>query len=170
MTGLLLVSGAPRQMALHALSAHAVELPPLGASELRRAVGHAFDRHLGETVAVRSDINGGGKTHWIHKQVAELQSGGDGGGGGGGGGGGADINYMAVPLRASTTPARLVAKLARAGGQGSTAAAVHIDVGHVIPQSANTSLFQLLVVGVLRATQARVERSTNTSPEHGMHR
>jgi hypothetical protein len=32
----------------------------------------------------------------------------------------------------------------------STLNAVHVDIGHIIPASANTVLFELLVVGVIR--------------------
>ena len=216
---LFVVSGEPRQLILSALSAHEVALPPLEESVLQAACRYAFDAHCGQTLAVRSHINGGGKTHRIMRTVAELQQ--------------KDhrVRYTRIPLRESSTQGQLVRSLARrlgrtarpaavaaagtagpaesttepaeegtgaevaeskaveskaadpadtaqrdgsqrsraeagqepgqeAGqdserepGQASTGAtrrAVHLDVGHIVPPSANTALFQLLVVGVLR--------------------
>ena len=98
-----------------------------------------------------SCINGGGKTHHVLRRVAERQRDGE------------PVAYARVPLRESTTPAALVACLVdararcaaadpawvAAGGQ----AVVHLDVGHIIPAAANTMLFELLLVGVLRESK-----------------
>lgn len=64
----------PRQFALNALSSQAVELPPLEKKELRAITAQALRRHYGETLAVSSTINGGGKTHYIMKRVGEQQA------------------------------------------------------------------------------------------------
>ena len=50
-----------------------MDLPPLPEEELRRMCASAFARHCGFTTAVRSVINGGGKTHYIMRWVVERQ-------------------------------------------------------------------------------------------------
>lgn len=101
-----------------------------------------------------SYINGGGKTHHILRRVAERQRAGE------------PLAYTRVPLRESTTAAALVACLVDTRARCAAAnpawvaaggfALVHLDVGHIIPASANTMLFELLVVGVLRENKRGV--------------
>jgi hypothetical protein len=149
---LLLVSGRGQQVAVNQLSQHYLDLPPLDAGELKKGLAYAFERHVGATEAVSSCINGGGKSHSIMRRVGERQRAGEG------------VAYCRVPLRESTTPAALVACLADARARckaagaafADGAAVVHLDVGHIIPASANTMLFELLLVGVLRDSQSSV--------------
>ena len=69
----MLLSGKPRQVVLNSLSSQFVELPPLSELELQRLCSHAFSQHCGETLCVRSEINGGGKSHFIQRCVAAKQ-------------------------------------------------------------------------------------------------
>jgi hypothetical protein len=135
---LLMVSGYPRQVALNSLSSQAVDIPPLSPTDLRAACEHAFRVHCGETECVASVINGGGKTHRIMTRVGERQACGE------------PIIYRRVPIRESTNPQKLVELLAAIPRVPGERAAVHLDIGHIIPASANTMLFQLLLIGVLR--------------------
>lgn len=130
-------------MALNQLSRHAVGLPPLQPSELRKACASAFAAHSGPTEAVSSCVNGGGKSHAIMRAVAERQAAGE------------AVLYARVPMRESTTSASLVALLASARARCravdvNAAACLHLDIAHIIPPSANTMLFELLLVGLLR--------------------
>lgn len=141
---LLLVSGRQKQVALNQLSQYAVDIPSLQQLELQKACKAAFEHHLGPTSCISSVINGGGKSHYIKKHVAELQREGQ------------EILYGRCPIRESTTTASLVeilrdvtARIRGASG-GAATMALHLDVAHIIPASANTMLFELLVVGLLR--------------------
>jgi hypothetical protein len=146
---LLLVSGRPQQVAVNQFSQHYIDLTSLETSELREGLAHAFRLHLGVTEAVASCINGGGKTHSIMRRVGERQYLGE------------TIAYCRVPMRENTTPASLVACLRDATARckaadasftvgSTTSMVVHLDVGHIIPASASTMLFELLLVGVVR--------------------
>ena len=139
---LLLVSGKSKQVALNQLSEHHVDLPPLELSELRKACSEAFGRHVGSTECVASVVNGGGKSHTILRRVAVRQAAGE------------PTLYARVPMRESTTPAALVDLLAKAtarcrASDPSCSTTVHLDIAHIIPASANTMLFELLLVGCL---------------------
>ena len=108
--------------------------------------------------------NGGGKTHYVMRETAALQR------GYADMGGETTINYRRVPFRESSSAATLVDLLSHihssgggADGQEGSRNVLHLDIGHIIPENANTVLFQLLLVGVLRDTkQCRVyHRSPN---------
>lgn len=135
---LLLLSGLPKQVAMNSLSSQAVDLPPLQAKDLRKACKEAFSLHCGETQCVYSTINGGGKSHYIMETIAERQN--------------IDpcLVYRKVPIRESTNSQRLVEMLTSVRKLQGFAVAFHIDIAHIIPAAANTILFQLLCVGVLR--------------------
>ena len=141
---LLLVSGRPQQVALNQLSSQKVDLPPLHEKELRVACDHAFQSHIGTTECVASTINGGGKSHHILRHTAACQARGD------------PVLYARIPLRESSSPTTLVELLSQArtrtaAGSGSGFALhIHMDISHIIPASANTMLFELLLVGLLR--------------------
>lgn len=135
---LLMVSGYARQVALNSLSSQAVDIPPLSPPDLRAACEHAFRVHCGETECVASVINGGGKTHRIMTRVGERQASGE------------PIIYRRVPIREATNPQKLVELLAAIPRIPGDRAAIHLDIGHIIPAAANTMLFQLLLIGVLR--------------------
>jgi hypothetical protein len=139
---LMILSGLPGQVILSALSSHKIDLPPLPRSELQAICTEAFTRHCGQTTVVRSGVNGGGKTHHIMASVAEMQK--------------ADpkVQYRRVPFRESTTSVQLVEKLSQHMFTDERTV-FHIDVGHVIPQDANTLLFELLLIGVLRSKTVR---------------
>ena len=149
---LLLVSGLPRQVVLNTLSAHMVDLPPLSLQQLQRSCDEAFRLHVGPTQCVASSINGGGKTHYILNVIADAQSNGQ------------TLLYRKVPFREGTTPKSLVELMSAAAvmRDGIVRSAIdaadtdririafHVDIAHIIPPAANTMLFQLLLVGVLR--------------------
>ena len=94
-SALLFLSSQPRQLLLNALSAGNVELPPLDSLALSAAVSYACETHLGTTMVVRSELEGGGKTHWIRKWVAEQQSLGN------------FVLYRKIPMREESTAASL---------------------------------------------------------------
>lgn len=141
---LLIVSGHPLQEAVKQLSQHQVGLPPLSTSdrgdELSFACLDAFN-HMGPARCVASCINGGGKTHSIMKRCAERQKLGE------------LIAYVRIPIRESTTPQTLVSMLTASRNkfrhQGKSIF-YHLDIGHIIPPSANTMLFELIVLGLVR--------------------
>jgi hypothetical protein len=145
---LLLVSGLPRQVALNTLSSHAIDLPPLEVSQLRKSCNEAFQVHSGYTECVASTVNGGGKSHYILGEVANRQLCGE------------PILYKKIPFRESTNSFELVSllssmtKFRRNKESGDTKMAFHIDIAHIIPPSANTMLFQLLLIGVLRCPKS----------------
>eukprot|EP00466_Bigelowiella_natans_P005501 jgi/Bigna1/142949/aug1.74_g17657 len=147
---LLFVSGKPRQVILNSLSAHATPLGALDRKSLRTAVAEAAKQHNGETVAISSNINGGGKTGYILRSVADRQREEKG------------LKYRRVPYHESSTAGTLVRRLSRFGHARGESNAIHLDVGHVIPADANTCLFELLIVGVLKdpATCAVYARRT----------
>ena len=84
----------------------------------------------------RSDINGGGKSFWIKRHVAGLQQ------------QGKKIKYRKIPFREASSASTMVALLSKFGS--GSASAVHLDIAHIIPASANTVLLELLVLGVIR--------------------
>lgn len=63
---------------------------------------------------------------------------------------GEPLAYCKIPIREGTTPKKLIDLLSSSQRLPGQRLAFHIDVGHIIPSSANTMLFQLLLVGVLR--------------------
>jgi hypothetical protein len=159
----LLIVSEPKQVVLSMLSAHAVELLPLSREVLAAACGPALLASCcgADSRAVLSEINGGGKSHRIMQLVGQWQS--------------QQqqqqqrcITYHRVPLREEASAASLVAALAAAQAEsaavaavdagssrsssssGSAGMAVHLDIGHVVPENAATLLFQLVVLGVLR--------------------
>jgi hypothetical protein len=159
---LLLLSGRPRVLLLNALAAHRVHIPLLPERTLRRWCSGAFTAHLGTTETVGSAINGGGKSSYIRSRAAQMQEQQARGG---------HAQYVRIPLREETTASALVQQLAGAqqeqqrrevhymrGQQKQNASAspdagplvVHLDVRHVIPASANTLLFELLLLGCVR--------------------
>jgi hypothetical protein len=175
---LLLLSGRPHQVIINQLSSQMQDLPALEEEELRQVCRHAFIHHVGETRAVVSTINGGGKTHWIMAHVAERQqkareraaTKSD------GGTGSSQLLYRRVPVRENTTPAAL-ASLLSASMAAATAARLlsadasadddddvsfvfHLDIGHIVPACVNTMLFQLLVLGTLNSDDRVYHRST----------
>lgn len=145
---LLLVSGLPKQVALNTLSSHAIDLPPLDLGQLRKSCSEAFRAHCGHTECVASTINGGGKSHYVMTEVANRQLCDE------------NIFYQKIALRESTNPYRLVTMLSltsarrrntlRQDQSQNIKIAFHLDIAHIIPASANTMLFQLLLIGVLR--------------------
>ena len=135
-SSLLLVSGVARQVVLNSLSQHAVDLLPLDEKTLFDACAYAFDTHCGETRCIRSNINGGGKTHHILSLVAERQKQGE------------PISYKRIPFRESSSAASCVQVLSCVPQDQATA--FHFDIGHIIPAEANTLLFELLIIGVLK--------------------
>eukprot|EP00468_Gymnochlora_sp_CCMP2014_P001514 CAMPEP_0167741726 /NCGR_PEP_ID=MMETSP0110_2-20121227/1016_1 /TAXON_ID=629695 /ORGANISM="Gymnochlora sp., Strain CCMP2014" /LENGTH=5340 /DNA_ID=CAMNT_0007625809 /DNA_START=69 /DNA_END=16091 /DNA_ORIENTATION=- len=137
---LLMVSGKPRQVLLNSLSSHMVDLGPLDQKSLRGAVANACKRWCGETTCVYSNINGGGKTHYIMTQIGSRQAQNE------------RLAYRRVPYHESSTSGSLVARLSKFAG-GRERNAFHIDIGHIIPANANTCLFELLIVGVLKNPQ-----------------
>ena len=137
-TSLLFVSGKPRQVILNSLSAQAVELPPLDQQTLQMALSRACGMHCGETACVVSNINGGGKTHFILRTIGERQKVGE------------PLLYRRVPFREHSTTSSLVHRLSLFK---SSRNAFHLDIGHIVPPNANTMLFELLILGVLKDSQ-----------------
>ena len=132
---LLIVSGKRRQVILNSLSQQSVNLPPLRDSELRRACTEAFQRHCGKTQAVSGNINGCGKSFHIMSYVAQQQA------------TDPSLLYRRLPFREASSASSMVEHLSR---MKSSKNAVHLDIGHIIPASANTVLFELLIIGVIR--------------------
>ena len=132
---LLIVSGRRRQVILNSLSQQSVNLPPLRDSELRRACTEAFQRHCGHTRAVTGNINGCGKSFHIMSYVAQQQV------------TDSSLLYRRLPFREASSASSMVEHLSR---MKSSKNAVHLDIGHIIPASANTVLFELLIIGVIR--------------------
>jgi len=147
---LVMVSGKPQQVLLNSLSAHKVELPPLDEDTIRSSLNRACTVHCGETTCVTSSINGGGKTHWVLKAVGARQKQGE------------PLHYRRVPFRESSSAASLVTRFIDVSTPGDRNA-FHLDIAHIIPPSANTVLFELLIVGVIKnTTSCRVyHRSSN---------
>ena len=142
---LLLLSGQPKQVALNAMSSQLVDIPPLNPQALRAACAEAFSTHCGETVCVHSSVNGGGKSHYIMSNIAARQQ------------NEGNIVYRKVPIRESSNSQKLVELLSSVRKFEGDRVAYHLDIAHIIPITANTSLFQLLLLGVLRdPTQSRV--------------
>lgn len=141
---LLLVSGKPRQLVINALSAHRIELPPLDLASMRRAI-LASAAFCGELFSVVSDINGGGKSDHIQTEISRRQK------EAAAQAGAPRIVYRKIPFRESSSAHSLVAALSR-DATPHTRYAFHVDIGHIICDSANTLLFELLVVGVLKST------------------
>jgi MoxR-like ATPase len=178
---LLLLSGRPHQVIINQLSSQMQNLPALEEDQLRKVCRHAFIHHVGETRAVVSTINGGGKTHWIMAHVAERQqkakqqasAKADSSSTGSN-----QVLYRRIPIRENTTPATLASllsasmaaatasRLLSADGDASTADdddvsfAFHLDIGHIVPACVNTMLFQLLVLGTLNSDDRVYHRST----------
>eukprot|EP00750_Incisomonas_marina_P010789 INCI16307.8.p1 GENE.INCI16307.8~~INCI16307.8.p1 ORF type:complete len:4556 (+),score=887.02 INCI16307.8:48-13670(+) len=155
-SGLLIVSGLPGQVILSSLSSYAVDLPPLELSTLQQKCTEFFatgpDSSNGGTTCVRSRINGGGKSHYILNAAVKAQREAN--------DAGRKIKYFRVGYREATNASTLVhqlsSKLSSVDGpaevDGSpipTTNFFHLDIGHIVPQTANTVLFQLLFVGVL---------------------
>lgn len=136
---LLLVSGKSRQVLLNSLSSQSVDIPPLDIDTLRAALARACALHCGETLCVTSAVNGGGKTHHIMKLIGDRQKEGE------------DLAYRRVPYRESSNASSLVARLSSV--PANERSAFHLDIGHIIPANANTVLFELMIVGVLKNTQ-----------------
>ncbi len=117
---------------------------------------------------VASWINGGGKTDHIMSKVARRQA--------------AEPNllYHRIPIREATTADSLVAALSAATSADEASAngvdashaehAFHLDVAHIIPESANVCLFELLIVGVLKATSLSSSASGQTHRHRVYHR
>ena len=143
---LLLVSGKPRQLIINALSAHRIELPPLDLASQRRAI-LASAAFCGELFSIVSDINGGGKSDHIQTEISRRQREAT----AGASAGAQRIVYRKIPFRESSSAHTLVAALSR-DTTPHTRYAFHVDIGHIICDSANTLLFELLVVGVLKST------------------
>ena len=59
-----------------------------------------------------------------------------------------NVRYRRVPVHEATTVGAMISALGDMAQDASNA--VHLDVGHIIPASANTMLFELLVVGFIR--------------------
>ncbi|KNC55646.1 uncharacterized protein AMSG_01915 [Thecamonas trahens ATCC 50062] len=140
---LLFVSGAPRQVILTSLSSQLVALQPLDEVELRRVCADALaapGSHT-HTLAVTSEINGGGKSHHILSLIAQAQKYDN-----------PELRYRKLAFRESTSVATLLDTLTSLPDV--VPYAFHLDIGHIIPPSANTLLFQLLLVGVLRDTSS----------------
>eukprot|EP01052_Picozoa_sp_SAG31_P002290 SAG31_NODE_80_length_27188_cov_42.623869_5_plen_2141_part_00 len=133
---LLVVSGRRRQVILNSLSQYTLECPPLDQNALRAACTEAFSRHYGKTEAVSSVVNGAGKTHHILAWVAEQQA------------AGTSLLYRRIPLREATSVSSMIELLPAHASRSKFA--IHVDIGHIIPASANTMLFELLLVGVIR--------------------
>ena len=138
---LVFVSGKPRQVLLNSLSSSAIELPPLDADSLRMAMTDACRLHCGETRCVTSNTNGGGKTHYIMKTIGKRQSEGE------------ELLYRRIPLRESSTAESVVDSLSFFASHHHSfhsCNAFHVDIAHILPVDANTILFELLIVGVLK--------------------
>jgi MoxR-like ATPase len=140
---LLLLSGKPNIMILNALSTVNVKLQVIKQKDLRSMCAHAFEHHLGETNIVASTINGAGKTAYIMKQAAVAQK------------EGKPLRYCKIPFRESSSASSMLALLTAAhlddnGEFDETPVLFHVDIAHVIPACANTVLFQLLLIGILR--------------------
>ena len=177
---LLVVSGKRRQVILNSLSQQSVDLPPLPTAHLMRAMEQAFTTHCGDTRAVRGTINGCGKTMKIMADVADLQAAAAAGAtadepplyrrlpfresstasslvcsrpl--------AHLPSAAIPIAEHAEPTgpgwqvAVLSTFAASGGSAGSAcssAVVHLDIGHIIPAAANTVLFELIVVGVIRS-------------------
>ena len=117
----------------------------------RLAMVEAFASHCGDTRAVCGEVNGAGKSTRIMADVAELQA------AAAAGTSGREVLYRRLPFREASTASSMVAVLSRFvsgggadGGGDGLENVVHLDVGHIIPAAANTVLFELLVVGVIR--------------------
>jgi hypothetical protein len=149
---LLMLSGKSNVMLLNALSSSKVELEPLNKVELQAVCQAAFDNHLGKTVAVTSNINGGGKSFHIKNQVAGMQK------------AEGAVDYVRVPFRESSNATTLLERLAGAHAGSDTPMAFHVDIGHVIPACANTVLFQLLMIGILRDDSPRSSKVYHRRP------
>ena len=141
-SSLFVVSGRKRQVILNSLSQHNLECPPLDTAALQKACTQAFNVHRGTTQAVSSDVNGAGKTRWIMEFAAAKQR--------------ATapndkmLLYRRLPIREASTAATVLAVLADLPELENHM--IHVDIGHIIPACANTVLFELLVVGVIRDT------------------
>eukprot|EP00928_Gymnodinium_smaydae_P026154 TRINITY_DN20620_c0_g1_i1.p1 TRINITY_DN20620_c0_g1~~TRINITY_DN20620_c0_g1_i1.p1 ORF type:complete len:1377 (+),score=394.33 TRINITY_DN20620_c0_g1_i1:376-4131(+) len=142
---LAVVSGGKRQQvlgnALLSRKAHAVGFPaePRGGF-LREAVNVVGRIYHGRPIeAVASDINGGGKSSRIYRQVAQLQHSVAGG----------QPIYHRVDVRETTDASALVGELLSDSTDRAYPTAIHLNLAHILPAHVDTLLFQLLIVGVL---------------------
>lgn len=67
---LLFLSGKARQVLMNTLASQMVDLTPLDDEELRQMCHAAINDHLGFTLSVRANVNGGGKSHYIMAQAS----------------------------------------------------------------------------------------------------
>ena len=156
-SGLLILSGQPDQHIVNAWSAYRVAASPLRAEILQQKCAEAFeDRREGRGGSllrcVRSTINGGGKTHFVLSAAAAAQTSATAAGTG-------EVKYFRFGYRENTTAGLLVQKLTSKLKFSHTSQStvdskphshfVHLDVGHVVPRTTNTVLFQLFFVGVI---------------------
>ncbi len=146
--GLFLLAGAPGQHIVNTLSAYQVMVYSLTPETLRQKCTEIFGsaRPTMQTRCVRSTVNGGGKTHFILKAAANAQADATRG----------KVNYHCIGYRENTSPGTLLRRLNTAlnaptvkEGSPSHSFVVHLNVGHLVPQTVDTTLFQLLFVGTL---------------------
>lgn len=149
---LAVVNGGTHQQvlgqALLSRKAHAVGFPAeTRNSFLREAVAAVGRLYHGRPIqAVAADINGGGKTSWILKEVCGLQQ---------SLANGRPI-YHRVELRETTDTSGLVEGLLSDGTDTALPTAIHINLAHILPSHVDTLLFQLLIVGVLHDSRLAV--------------
>lgn len=141
-SALVFASGMPNQMLTNALNRHNLAVSILQQDLLKNAVAMVGEKYHGRQLeAVAAQMNGVGKTHYIHRQIAKLQE---------EHGGKALLHH--VEIRETTDISALVQNLLSDPTDPQTPTAVHIDLAHILPSHVDTLLFELLIVGMLRDT------------------
>eukprot|EP00397_Hematodinium_sp_SG-2012_P000023 GEMP01000023.1.p1 GENE.GEMP01000023.1~~GEMP01000023.1.p1 ORF type:complete len:4845 (-),score=1374.35 GEMP01000023.1:551-15064(-) len=151
---LVFVTTKEQQMLLNALDSHRLHVSSLPKKTLRammasisrqKKTDHAA--HMGDaednfcSLAVLSDINGGGKSHFILKRAHAIQE-----------HCGADT-YHRISVRENVTATALVQALnaaAAAHRDATTPIVYHMDLAHTMPEHVQSLLFALMVIGQLR--------------------
>jgi hypothetical protein len=130
-------------MLTNALSRHSIAVSILPRDKLQEAVRTAGELYHGRQLeAVASEINGGGKTHYILRKIKDAQ----------------DQNKNMpvlhhVEVRESTDVSALVSALLQDPTPPKHQTAVHLDLAHILPLHVDTLLFEVLMVGMLRDTK-----------------
>ena len=137
-TALVFVRGLADQMLLNALDDQQILARPLTRDGMREVLSSMASRHCSAVEAVASENKGAGKTFEILRQVKQLQDEVD----------ASVLHYVAI--RESTSVGQFVEALKSDKTDPDKPTAVHLDLAHILPVSADVWLFELLVVGAVR--------------------
>ncbi|CAE8651944.1 unnamed protein product [Polarella glacialis] len=142
-SALVFASGLQNQMLTNALNRHNLAVSVLANDLLMEAVAMIGEKYHGRQLeAVASQMNGVGKTHYILRQIADIQE-----------GHGSKAVMHHVEIRETTDISALVTSLLGDPTEPALPTAIHVDLAHILPSHVDTLIFELLIVGMLRDPQ-----------------